>query len=67
MENPNASITANVPTSETGTASSGMIEARQVCRNSTTTSTTSKTASNNVSTTAMIDSRTNMVGRRRSE
>ena len=33
-EKPKASITANVPTIDTGTATSGMIEARQVCRNS---------------------------------
>ena len=39
---------ANVPTIEIGTATSGMIEARQVCRNSTTTSTTSRMASNSV-------------------
>ena len=31
-ENPRPSITANVPTSETGTATSGMIDARHVCR-----------------------------------
>ena len=61
IENPNASIRPNVPTIEIGTASSGMIEARQVCRNSTTTSTTSATASSRVSMTAMIDSRTKMV------
>ena len=34
-------MTANVPTSDTGTAASGMIDARQVCRNRITTSTTS--------------------------
>ncbi len=38
-------MTAKVPTIEIGTASSGMIEARQVCRNKITTSTTSTTAS----------------------
>src|SRR5947207_15221250 len=32
MENPKASITAHVPTSDTGTAARGMIEARQVWR-----------------------------------
>ena len=41
IEKPNASITAKVPMSETGTASSGMIDARQVCRKRITTSTTS--------------------------
>ena len=61
-EKPSQSRTANVPTSETGTATSGMIDARQVCRNVTTTSTTSSTAMNSVSTTALIDSRTNTVG-----
>ena len=55
-------MTANVPTSDTGTATSGMIEARQVCRKITTTSTTSMMASNSVSTTASIDSRTKTVG-----
>ena len=54
--------TAKVPTIETGTASSGMIEARQVCRNRITTSTTSATASSSVCTTALIESRTNTVG-----
>ena len=53
IEKPNASSTANVPTIDTGTATSGMIDARQVCRNSTTTSTTSKIASNSVLTTSM--------------
>ncbi len=62
IENPNASITANVPTIEIGTATSGMIEARQVCRNSTTTMTTSSVASNSVLMTSLIDSRTNTVG-----
>src|SRR5688572_26372166 len=62
MENPSACITANVPMSDTGTAASGMIEARHVCRNSTTTTTTSAIASSNVTTTALIESRTNTVG-----
>ena len=61
-EKPKPSITANVPISDTGTATSGMIEARQVCRNTTTTITTSRIASNSVSTTALIDSRTKTVG-----
>ena len=61
-ENPSPSITANVPTSDTGTATSGMIEARQVCRKTTTTMTTSRIASNSVWTTALIDSRTKTVG-----
>ena len=47
---------------DTGTASSGMIEARQVCRNTITTSTTSATASSSVCTTASMEARTNWVG-----
>ena len=46
--NPNKCITAKVPMSETGTATSGMIEARQVWRKTTTTRTTRKTASRSV-------------------
>ena len=48
MENPRKSIMAKVPTIETGTAKNGMTEARQVCRKTITTKTTSSTASNNV-------------------
>src|SRR5688572_16571624 len=62
MLNPSASITANVPINDTGTAASGMIEARQVCRKRMTTTTTSSTASINVTTTALIELRTNTVG-----
>ena len=62
IENPKASSTAKVPTMDTGTATSGMTEARQVCRNSTTTITTSSTASSRVTTTSWIPSRTLMVG-----
>ena len=62
IEKPKASITAKVPTTETGTASSGMIEARQVCRKMMTTSATSTTASSRVLITESIDSRTNWVG-----
>ena len=47
-EKPNRFMIAKVPTMEIGTASSGMIEARQVCRNRITTSTTSATASSSV-------------------
>ena len=54
-------ITAKVPISDTGTAASGMIEARQVCRNRITTSTTSTRASNRC-TTASMEPRTKMVG-----
>ena len=62
IEKPNASISANVPMIDTGTASSGMIDARQVCRNTITTITTSASASSSVSITALIESRTKIVG-----
>ena len=61
MEKPNRCITAKVPMMDTGTATSGMMEARQVCRNSTTTMTTRTTASSRVWTTASMDARTNCV------
>jgi hypothetical protein len=61
-ENPNSAMAANVPTSDTGMASSGMRLARQVCRNTSTTSTTNATASNSVWMTSVIDSRTKIVG-----
>ena len=60
-EKPRAGMTANVPISDTGTAISGMIEARQFCRNTSTTMTTSRIASNSVWTTSRIDSRTKTV------
>ena len=47
-EKPNRCITANVPINDTGTATNGMIEARQVCRNRITTSTTRISASKRV-------------------
>ncbi|MNY68039.1 hypothetical protein D3C86_2057380 [compost metagenome] len=62
IEKPSRCSTANVPTTDTGTASSGMMDARQVCRNSTTTSTTSATASSSVVITERIEARTNCVG-----
>ena len=62
IEKPRPYMTAKVPTIETGTASSGMIEARQVCRNRMTTTTTSATASSSVSTTASIEDWMNCVG-----
>src|SRR3974390_1838740 len=62
IENPTASITANVPTSDTGTAASGMIEALHVCRKRITTMTTSKIASTRVCITASIECLTNTVG-----
>ena len=59
---PNASISANVPTIDTGTATSGITDARQFCRNTITTSTTSATASSSVVTTASIELCTKRVG-----
>ena len=44
-EKPNACMTAQVPISDTGMATTGMSVARQVLRNSSTTSTTSTVAS----------------------
>ena len=61
-ENPIAAITAKVPTSDTGTASRGMIDARQLWRNTSTTMTTSTTASKSVWITASMDCSMNAVG-----
>src|ERR1700754_3296214 len=47
---------------DTGIAASGMIEARQFCRNRITTRTTSNMASTSVWITALIESRTNTWG-----
>ena len=55
IENPNSSIAASVPISETGTASMGMIVARQFCRNTNTTAKTSSIASARVLTTSRIE------------
>ena len=49
------------PTIETGTASSGIMVARQFCRKTKTTRTTSAIASNSVTTTSAIEVRTNRV------
>ncbi len=46
---------------DTGTAISGMIEARHVCRKTMTTMTTRMTASSSVCTTASMEARTNCV------
>ncbi len=62
IEKPRMCSTAKVPITDTGTASSGMMEARQVCRNRITTSTTSAMASSSVWITDSIDARTNCVG-----
>ncbi len=61
-ENPNTFITANVPMSATGIEHNGMIVARHVCRNTSTTITTSTMASNSVSSTALMDWEMNVVG-----
>src|ERR1035441_6926328 len=60
--NPNIDMKKKVPISETGIAMSGMIAARQVCRNITTTSTTRTMASPIVSWTASTDCWMNWVG-----
>ena len=59
---PKAAMKKKVPISDTGMATSGMIAARQVCRNRITTSTTSTVASPMVSITASTDCRMNCVG-----
>ena len=59
---PKAAMKKNVPMSETGMATSGMMAARQVCKNTITTSTTSTIASPMVSITASTDCRMNCVG-----
>ena len=62
MEKPNSFITAKVPTRDTGTATMGMIDARQVWRKRITTITTSASASRRVTTTSSIEERTKRVG-----
>ncbi len=61
-EKPIRCMTAKVPISDTGTAMSGMIDARQLRRNSTTTMTTRMIASNSVVTTDSSEARTKTVG-----
>ena len=61
-EKPTTAITKNVPMSDTGMAMMGMTAARHVCRNSSTTSTTSTIAFQMVSITALTDSEMNCVG-----
>ena len=55
-------MTASVPTSDTGTAIIGMRAARQFWRNTSTTTKTSRIASNSVLTTSFTLARTNSVG-----
>ena len=62
MLNPTQSMTASVPTRDTGTAASGMMAARQVWRKMMTTRTTRRIASASVWTTASMECRTNTVG-----
>jgi hypothetical protein len=54
-EKPRAARTPRVPISDTGMAAIGMIEARQVCRNSMTTRTTSTIATLIATTTSCTD------------
>ena len=56
-----ADMTAKVPMSDTGTSIIGRIIARQSCRNTSTTTPTSKTASSSVLNTSSTDSRMNGV------
>ena len=60
-EKPRACITASVATSETGMAIVGMIVARQFCRKTKTTNTTSASASSRVTTTSRIAAETKRV------
>ncbi len=57
MENPNASITAKVPSNTTGTAIAGINVARRFCRKTYITRHTSTNASISVLTTSSIDRR----------
>ena len=61
MEKPNSGNSANVPTSETGTASIGIRVARQSCKNRYTTRMTSRIAITSVSTTSLMPSVTGRV------
>ena len=62
IEKPSISSTAKLPTMDTGTASKGINEARQVCKNRITTSTTNATASSRVVITELMEVLTNTVG-----
>jgi len=61
IEKPKILITANVPNTTTGTASVGIIVARQFCKNRNMTMNTKITASINVCTTLSIERRINGV------
>ncbi len=59
-----AAMTANVPTTATGTAISGIRVERQFCKNTSTTTATSTMASNSVSNTSrdrLVDERRRVV------
>ena len=62
IEYPSANWTAKVPTIDTGMAMMGMMAARHVCRNTSTTSATSTTASSRVCCTASTEAATYSVG-----
>ncbi|MNW02661.1 hypothetical protein D3C71_1984820 [compost metagenome] len=55
-------MTAKVPISDTGTAINGINDARQLCRNSTTTITTNRIASSRVVATDSSEALTKTVG-----
>src|SRR3546814_18172403 len=61
-EKPNTYMTANVPTNETGTATSGMIDARQVWRKRNTKMTTSRVASTSETNKPSTDAWTQILG-----
>ena len=54
-EKPSTCIPKKAPMTETGTATTGIRVARQLCRNRNTTSVTSSSASNSVFTTSLMD------------
>ena len=57
IEKPRSVNAMNVPISDTGTASNGIIVARQLCKNTKITNTTRSNASTNVWTTSSIEAR----------
>ena len=61
IEKPSSGNSAKVPMIDTGTASSGISVARQLWRNTNTTSTTRAMASNSVRTTSVTAASTNRV------
>src|SRR5207244_12683180 len=56
IEKPSTCIPKKAPMTETGTATTGMRVARQLCRKTNTTNVTSSSASNSVFTTSLINS-----------